>query len=159
MSNAHDATDSDPFHLARFVAAQDGIYPRVVQELKAGRKRSHWMWFIFPQLQGLGTSEMARRYAIRGLDEARAYLAHPLLGTRLVECTRIVNGLHGSSALQIFGQPDDLKFHSSLTLFELAAGNHSEFSTALEKYFAGHRDPATLQHLQPPGAGNDRSGA
>ncbi len=152
MSTANDATDSDPFQLLRFVAAQDAVHPQVVQELKAGRKRSHWMWFIFPQLQGLGTSEMAHRYAISGLPEAHAYLTHPLLGPRLVECTRIVNGLHGSSALQIFGHPDDLKFRSSLTLFELVADNRSDFSTALEKYFAGQRDPATLQRLQVPGA-------
>jgi len=156
VSTAHDATDSDPFQLARFVAAQDGVYLRVVQELRTGRKRSHWMWFIFPQLEGLGTSEMARRYAISGLPEAQAYLTHPLLGTRLIECTRIVNGLHGSSALQIFGHPDDLKFHSSLTLYELVAGKHSEFSTALDKYFAGQRDPATLQRLQLPDDGNGR---
>lgn len=158
MSTAHDATDADPFQLARFVAAQDGIYPQVVQEIRTGRKRSHWMWFIFPQLEGLGTSEMARRYAISGLPEAQAYLTHPLLGTRLIECTRIVNGLPGSSALQIFGHPDDRKLRSSLTLFELVAGNRSDFSSALDKYFAGQRDPATLQRLQLPGHGNDRSG-
>lgn len=137
----------DRFALGRFVAAQDGIYQDVLEELRAGRKRSHWMWFVFPQIDGLGTSATARRYAIKSRAEAREYLAHPVLGARLLECTRAVNGLQGRTAQQIFGSPDDRKFCSSMTLFELVAGADSEFSLALEKYHAGRRDPATLELL------------
>lgn len=147
MSAGSPGTDADPFDLARFVAAQEGTYEHVVRELRAGRKRSHWMWFVFPQVEGLGHSAAARRYAIRGLAEARAYLAHPVLGPRLAECTRIVNGLQGLSAHVIFGYPDDLKLCSSMTLFELVAGRGSEFSAALDKYFHGRRDPATVSLL------------
>ena len=137
-----------PFDLTRFVWAQEGLYEHVVQELRSGRKRSHWMWFVFPQVEGLGYSPTARRYAIRSLAEAHAYLEHPVLGARLVECTRIVNGLRGLSAHAIFGHPDDLKFCSSMTLFELVAGAGSDFSTALDRYYGGRRDPATLRCLQ-----------
>jgi uncharacterized protein (DUF1810 family) len=144
----HDA--ADPFDLSRFLAAQEGVYESALQELRAGRKRSHWMWFIFPQIDGLGTSATARRYAIRGLVEARAYLAHPVLGARVAECTRTVNGLQGRTALQIFGTPDHLKFRSSMTLFELAAGARSGFSVALDKYCSGKRDPETLRLLRTP---------
>lgn len=136
--------DGDPFALARFLEAQEGIYANVVQELRAGRKRSHWMWFVFPQIDGLGASATARHYAIKSLDEVRAYLEHPVLGARLLECTRIVNELQGRTALQIFGTPDNLKFCSSLTLFELVAGHGAEFSAALDKYCSGRRDVATL---------------
>ena len=137
----------DPFDLHRFVAAQAGVYEDAVDELRDGRKQSHWMWFVFPQLAGLGVSPTARRYAIRGLDEARAYLAHPLLGVRLHECTAIVNALAGRSAQDIFGPPDDAKFRSSMTLFEQAAGQVEPFRRALDKYFGGARDPRTLQLL------------
>ena len=144
---------ADHFHLDRFLAAQTGVYQNVVQELRSGQKRSHWMWFIFPQMAGLGTSPTARLYAITGLEEARAYLAHPVLGARLTECTNLVNAHEGRTAHQIFGSPDDMKFHSSMTLFELASGAASDFAFAIEKYFAGARDPLTLQLLgRSPGS-------
>ena len=107
----------DPFNLDRFVQAQDPVLAQVRAELWAGHKRTHWMWFVFPQLAGLGRSDTARYYALASLEEARAYLAHPLLGPRLIECTNLVNAVEGRSAHQIFGSPDDLKFHSSMTLF------------------------------------------
>jgi uncharacterized protein (DUF1810 family) len=138
----------DPFDLARFVAAQEGVYEHALAELASGRKRSHWMWFVFPQLAGLGRSATARRYAIASLDEARAYLAHPVLGRRLCECTQAVNALTDRSLAQIFGSPDDLKFRSSMTLFERAAGEGTQFSIALDKYCGGCRDAATLRLLR-----------
>ncbi len=143
----------DPFDLARFVDAQAGNHAQALEELRAGRKRSHWMWFVFPQFEGLGLSATSRRYAIRSLDEARAYLAHPVLGARLLECTRATNAHAGRSAHEIFGSPDDMKLRSSMTLFELAAGPGSEFSKALEKYFDGRRDAKTLElvRLASPG--------
>ena len=143
------ATSSDPFDLARFVWAQDGTFEHALRELRSGRKRSHWMWFVFPQVAGLGYSPTAQRYGIRSLAEARAYLEHPILGPRLLECTHIVNGLQGLSAHQIFGYPDDLKFGSSMTPFELAADTGSEFSTALDRYYGGRRDAMTLRLLEP----------
>jgi uncharacterized protein (DUF1810 family) len=152
-----NARGADPFALARFVAAQDGVHEEALRELTAGRKRSHWMWFVFPQVAGLGMSPTAQRYAITGLPEARAYLEHPVLGARLVECTRTVNRLTGRSLLQIFGPPDDLKFRSSMTLFELAAGPGSVFSAALDKYCAGSRDPATLRLVESAGGGESRN--
>ncbi len=135
----------DPFDLQRFVEAQAGCYEQAVDELRAGLKRSHWMWFIFPQFEGLGASATSRRFAIRSLPEAREFLRHPVLGAHLAECTRIVNGLQGLSARHIFGLPDDLKFRSSMTLFELVAAPESDFAAALDKYFAGDRDPKTRQ--------------
>jgi uncharacterized protein (DUF1810 family) len=135
------------FDLSRFVEAQAGVYADALAELRAGRKRSHWMWFVFPQLEGLGTSPMAQRYALAGPDEARAYLAHPVLGPRLRECTRAVLAAQGRTLHEIFGSPDDLKFRSSMTLFEIAAGTGSDFSTALERYCGGDRDGATLAKL------------
>ena len=143
MTGASD----DPYDLARFVAAQEPVYAQATAELAAGRKRSHWMWFVFPQLEGLGASAMAQRYAIRSLAEARAYLAHPLLGARLKECVGLVNKVEGRSAHEIFGSPDDLKFHSSMTLFAAAAPQEPLFGEALHKYFAGRRDPLTLAKL------------
>jgi uncharacterized protein (DUF1810 family) len=137
----------DPFDLARFVAAQRGVYERALSELESGTKRSHWMWFVFPQLTGLGRSATAQRYAISSLMEARAYLAHAVLGVRLRECTRAVNSLTGRSLVEIFGSPDDLKFCSSMTLFERADGEGTEFSTALDKHCAGRRDELTLRLL------------
>jgi uncharacterized protein (DUF1810 family) len=159
----------DPYNLARFVTAQQGVYARVLDELAVGRKSSHWMWFIFPQLQGLGSSSTARHYAIGSLAEARAYLAHPLLGARLRECTALVNGLEGTTAQDVFGYPDYLKFRSCMTLFAHAAGEFSAdkpaageqsgsasragsagqlFVTAVAKYFAGEEDPLTRELLR-----------
>ena len=141
-------SDGDPFDLERFVRAHAGVYERALAELAAGEKRTHWMWFVFPQLAGLGHSATAQHYAIRSLAEARAYLTHPLLGARLRDCTRAVNGVQGRSVHAIFGPPDDLKFCSSMTLFERAAGaNGGEFAAALDKYYAGRRDAATLALL------------
>lgn len=137
----------DPFKLERFVAAQAPLYATVLKELKAGSKESHWMWFVFPQLQGLGSSAMAQRYAISGTDEARAYLAHSVLGPRLRECTETVNAVHARSAFRIFGSPDDMKFHSSMTLFAAVAEDPAPFTFALDKYFGGQRDPRTLALL------------
>jgi uncharacterized protein (DUF1810 family) len=138
---------ADPFNLERFVRAQQPVYAQVLAELAAGRKRSHWMWFIFPQLAGLGHSATARTYAISAPAEARAYLQHALLGARLRECTALVNGLTGSTVGEIFGYPDDLKFRSSMTLFACTAGAGEAglFRQALAKYFAGEGDPLTRE--------------
>jgi len=137
----------DPFDLQRFVDAQGSEYQGVLAELRAGRKRSHWIWFIFPQLKGLGRSSTSEYYGISSLDEARAYLRHPILGPRLVECTGLVNRIEGSSVGDIFGFPDNLKFCSSMTLFARAADDPTPFTAALEKYFGGERDPRTLELL------------
>jgi uncharacterized protein (DUF1810 family) len=137
---------TDEYNLQRFLGAQDPIYHTVLDELRAGRKRSHWMWFIFPQIQGLGSSMMAQQYAIATLDEARSYLAHPVLGERLRECSRIVASLEGRTAESIFAYPDDLKFHSSMTLFAQASPGEV-FDENLQKYFKGVRDAATLDKL------------
>lgn len=134
----------DPFDLSRFVEAQASTYSRALAELRAGDKRSHWMWFVFPQIAGLGFSPTAQQYAIGGLAEARAYLDHPVLGPRLRECTAAVNGVAGRSAHAIFGSPDDLKFRSSMTLFREAAPGEALFQAALDKYFGGEPDPRTL---------------
>jgi uncharacterized protein (DUF1810 family) len=136
--------------LARFVEAQDPVIAAVRAELSAGRKRTHWMWFVFPQLAGLGRSEMAHRYALASLDEARAYLAHPILGARLREMTALANAHAGTSAHAIFGSPDDVKFHSSMTLFSLAAPQEPVFRDALERFFGGAPDPGTLALLRTP---------
>ena len=138
---------ADPFDLERFVEAQDPVYPRALAELREGRKRSHWMWFVFPQLRGLGHSPMAWRYGIASLAEARAYLAHPVLGPRLLACTQAVLGVQGRSALEIFGSPDDLKFRSCVTLFARAAPDPAPFCDALDRYFGGAPDPATTARL------------
>lgn len=136
---------NDPFNLERFVEAQKPVYARVLGELRAGQKASHWMWFVFPQIQGLGGSPMAIRYAIASLAEARAYLGHPVLGPRLIECCEILDGLEGRSAEAIFGYPDVLKLRSSLTLFARAAGERdSVFDALLDKYYDGEPDPQTL---------------
>ena len=116
---------SDPFDLQRFVEAQDPVYSRVVSELRSGRKTSHWMWFVFPQMRGLGQSAMATKYGISGPDEAAAYLRHAVLGARLRECTGLVNQIEGSSIDDIFGSPDNMKFHSCMTLFESVATEQS----------------------------------
>lgn len=135
------------FDLQRFVDAQDTVYDTVRAELSAGHKRSHWMWYIFPQLAGLGRSETARHYALSGVEEAQAYLAHPLLGQRLEECCKILTDIEGRTASAIFGYPDDLKLHSSLILFAQAAPDQPLFGACLAKYFNGQRDAATLQLL------------
>jgi uncharacterized protein (DUF1810 family) len=154
----------DPYDLERYVRAQEGVYARVRAELAAGRKASHWMWFVFPQLRGLGSSPTAQHYALASLAEARAYLAHALLGQRLLECTRLVNRIEGRSARAIFGYPDDLKFRSCMTLFARAsgapaggandtagrpdaAGGACEFDQALARYYGGEPDPLTLRLL------------
>jgi uncharacterized protein (DUF1810 family) len=139
---------SDPYDLQRFVDAQVSVIDDVRAELAAGRKRTHWMWFVFPQIAGLGHSAMAQHYAISSRDEARAFLAHPVLGTRLVELTRIVNGVQGRSVSDIFGYPDDMKFHSSMTLFAHTADDADVFNEALRRYFEGRADEATLSRLQ-----------
>jgi uncharacterized protein (DUF1810 family) len=135
------------FNLQRFVDAQTDYYDRVVSELRAGMKRSHWMWFIFPQITGLGSSSTARYYAINSLKEAEAYLAHPVLGARLRECTLIVNKIEGRSVDEIFGYPDDHKFRSSMTLFAKASAENQIFLDALKKYFDGEMDELTLERL------------
>jgi uncharacterized protein (DUF1810 family) len=138
---------TDAFQFSRFVDAQEPVFSEVLRELRAGRKSSHWMWFIFPQIEGLGHSSTARRFAIRSLDEAKAYLDHPVLGPRLRECTRLVNAVEGRTASKIFGYPDDLKFRSSMTLFAQASDDNAEFLAAIRKYFAGEFDALTLERL------------
>jgi uncharacterized protein (DUF1810 family) len=146
----------DPYDLDRFVQAQQPVYARVCAELAAGRKRTHWMWYVFPQLKSLGSSPTAKYYGIGSLAEARAYLAHPLLGERLRECTALVNGLEATTAQTIFGYPDELKFRSCMTLFGCAAGERTlpdpapggdPFSAALARYYAGEADPLTVKLL------------
>lgn len=139
---------NDSHDLQRFVDAQNPVYASVLRELRAGEKRGHWMWFIFPQLRGLGQSPMAQRYGIANLDEAMAYLRHPVLGPHLIECTRIVNGLKRQRIDDLFPYPDDLKFRSSMTLFHEAAPEVAEFREALDRYYAGAPDTRTLQMLK-----------
>ena len=138
---------NDPYNLKRFIDAQESIYPQALAELRNGRKRSHWMWFIFPQVDGLGFSAMSKYYAIQSLAEARQYLEHPLLGNRLRECAQALLALAGHSASDIFGYPDNLKLKSSMTLFEQAAGAESDFAAVLEKYYGGERDQRTREIL------------
>lgn len=140
----------DPFDLNRFVTAQAKVFATALAELKAGRKQSHWMWFVFPQLRGLGSSSLSRLYGIASVDEARAFLAHPLLGERLVLCTRPVLETEGASLAEIFGHPDDAKFCSSMTLFALASGDREGvFQQALDRFCAGRMDDRTLALLSP----------
>ena len=146
--NPNRGNPNPTFDLARFVDAQGAAYPQALQELQAGHKRSHWMWFIFPQVAGLGLSTMAQRYAISGLNEAQAYLQHAVLGERLRVCTAAVNAVTGRTARQVFGSPDDMKFRSSMTLFGRAAPAEPAFRAALERYFDGQKDPRTLEKLQ-----------
>ncbi len=141
---------ADPFDLDRFVRAQDPVLDQVRRELAEGRKRSHWMWFVFPHLRGLGRSATAQHYGIGSLAEARAYSAHPVLGPRLVECTGLVNRVEGRSVHEIFGGPDDLKFHSSMTLFASANPDAPTFRAALDKYFGGAMDSLTVEKLRRP---------
>ena len=137
---------TNPFDLQRFLDAQSSVYPLVLDELRRGRKQSHWMWFIFPQLAGLGHSAMAQRFAIASREEAVAYLGHGVLGSRLRECTALVNGIEGRTILEILGSPDDLKFHSSMTLFGVVSSD-PQFAVAITKFYGGKRDQRTLDLL------------
>ena len=139
----------DPFDLDRFVRAQASDYERALAEINEGSKRSHWMWYVFPQLAGLGQSPTSQHYAINSVDEARAYLAHPILGPRLMECASAVLDVHDKTAHEIFGSPDDLKLKSSATLFALVSPDDSIFHRVLEKYFGGHADERTLALVYP----------
>lgn len=135
--------------LERFVEAQEPVIERAMAELRAGRKTSHWMWFVFPQARGLGHSPMAQRFALSSRAEAEAYLRHPILGPRLRECTRLVNAVDGRTIEEIFGHPDHLKFRSSMTLFAHATADNQVFADAIDKYFGGEYDPLTLERLEP----------
>jgi uncharacterized protein (DUF1810 family) len=146
QSRRHQNPADDPFNLERFVLAQDSVYQDVVSELRAGTKMSHWMWFIFPQIRGLGRSPVSAEYAISGRKEAQAYLQHAILGARLKECTNVVLHVEGRSATEIFGSPDDMKFRSCMTLFSQVSDDDL-FTKALQKYFAGVPDPLTLDRL------------
>jgi uncharacterized protein (DUF1810 family) len=138
----------DPYDLQRFIDAQHGLYARVQKELASGRKTTHWMWFIFPQFKWLGHSATAQKYAISSLSEAKAYLEHPVLGARLRDCTQLVTSLNGLSVEDIFGYPDHLKFHSSMTLFAHAARDNQIFMKALSKYWHTEFDNQTLEQLK-----------
>ena len=140
-------SNPDPHPLSRFLTAQADVYETALAELRRGRKETHWMWFIFPQLAGLGSSEMAQRYALRGRDEAAAYLAHPILGPRLEECARVILEVPGKSALEILGSPDDLKLKSCATLFREVAESRSRFADILDRFFSGEPDSRTLALL------------
>jgi uncharacterized protein (DUF1810 family) len=142
MTHTHD-----PYNLQRFVEAQAPVYIQVREELRQGSKRTHWMWFIFPQITGLGSSPTAVHFAITSKDEAVAYLNHPILGPRLTECVTLINQVEHRTIDQIFGFPDNLKFHSSITLFAQSAPDNQLFLDALQKYFNGQSDPATLRLL------------
>lgn len=136
---------ADPFHLTRFLDAQSGVYGQVCTELRAGAKRTHWIWYIFPQLAGLGSSSTARHFGIGSLAEAQAYLAHPVLGERLHECARLVTAIEGRSVEDIFGWPDNLKLRSSMTLFARATEDNADFTAVLDKFYGGQPDPRTLE--------------
>jgi uncharacterized protein (DUF1810 family) len=141
-------TDADQTHdLSRFLEAQEGVHTRAIAEIRGGRKRSHWMWFVFPQLAGLGRSATSQRYSIRDLAEAKAYLDHPVLGARLRECAEAACGVKGRSALELFGSPDDLKLRSCATLFAQVSPHGSVFHRLLDKYFGGAPDEKTLRLL------------
>jgi uncharacterized protein (DUF1810 family) len=142
-----DLSAADPFNLARFVQAQERDYEQAMSEIRTGRKRSHWMWYIFPQLEGLGFSSTSRHYAIRGPAEAEAYLRHPILGPRLLESARAAIVLEGPSASDVFGSPDDMKLRSCATLFACVSPAGSVFQQLLDKYFGGERDDKTLALL------------
>jgi uncharacterized protein (DUF1810 family) len=136
--------DPDPYDLRRFIDAQEGVYESALSEIRSGRKRSHWMWYIFPQCEGLGSSPTSRRYAIRSLDEAKAYLRHPVLGPRLLESANVALRAQGCSASDVFGYPDDMKLRSCATLFACASPAGSPFEQLLDKYFGGERDEVTM---------------
>src|SRR5438046_1490500 len=141
----------DPYNLQRFVDAQNPVYDNVCSELRQGRKTRHWMWFVFPQIEGLGHSSMARTFAIASLDEAKAYLLHPVLGRRIIECTELISKIEGRTIDQILGYPDDLKFRSSMTLFAHATADNQVFEDAIRKYFGGEYDQLTLERVQRKG--------
>jgi uncharacterized protein (DUF1810 family) len=147
FSRNPDQPSADPFGLERFIAAQNPVFHHVLLELEAGTKTGHWMWFIFPQIRGLGRSPASVEYAISSREEAKAYLQHPVLGPRLKECTRLVILADGSSAHEVFGSPDDMKFRSSMTLFAEVSRGDDIFKRALLKYFNGEPDPLTLDRL------------
>ncbi|WP_338799214.1 DUF1810 domain-containing protein [Acidovorax sp. DW039] len=134
--------------LDRFLQAQEPVWSRVQNELKSGKKRTHWMWFVFPQFKGLGRSETAARYAIQSVAEGKAYLSHPVLGSRLRECCHTLAGLESTSALDVFGTPDDLKLHSCMTLFSVVSNNEPVFQAVLDKFFDGRADPLTLDLIE-----------
>lgn len=138
----------DPFDLERFISAQEGIYSQVLAEIKRGQKRSHWMWYIFPQIEGLGFSPISKHYAVKSLAEARQYLEHPVLGSRLLECAQALLEVKGRSADEIFGYPDELKLRSCMTLFAQVASPRSEFEQVLDLYYAGQPDQQTLLILK-----------
>jgi uncharacterized protein (DUF1810 family) len=138
---------NDPYNLQRFLDAQNPVYDQVCQELRSGQKRGHWMWFVFPQLRGLGHSHMATVYGISSRQEAETYLNHPILALRLRECTRLVNLVEGRSIHQILGYPDDMKFKSSMSLFASVTSDNQIFNEALQKYFGGELDPLTIHRL------------
>jgi len=145
MAHSTDSRDADdPYDLSRFLQAQQDDYERALSEIKSGRKQTHWMWYIFPQFQGLGFSSTAQHYAIKSIDEARAYLDHPALGPRLVECAEAALGVDGKSAREIFGSPDDLKLRSCATLFACVSPLNSVFTRLLSKYYGGRHDDKTL---------------
>jgi uncharacterized protein (DUF1810 family) len=137
----------DPYDLDRFLRAQEGVYDHALAELRSGRKRSHWMWFVFPQIDGLGLSPTSRYFSIKRRAEAQAYLDHPVLGKRLLECSDSVLAIRGKTAHQIFGSPDDMKLKSCATLFETVAAGHAQFGRLLDAYFGGERDAATHRLL------------
>jgi uncharacterized protein (DUF1810 family) len=150
MAAPEQPDNSDPYDLGRFLAAQRDTYADALAEIRAGRKRSHWMWFMFPQIQGLGFSENARYYAIANADEARAYLTHPVLGPRLLEITGALLGVEGKSAHEILGSPDDMKLRSSATLFASILPPGSVFEQILTRFFSGQPDPETIRRLARP---------
>jgi uncharacterized protein (DUF1810 family) len=139
----------DPYNLTRFVQAQEADYDQALTEIRAGAKRSHWMWYVFPQFVGLGSSPTSRNYAIKSREEAKAYLAHPILGPRLIECAEAALQIEGHSAVQIFGSPDDMKLRSSATLFAAVSSGGSVFHRLIDKYFDGKQDVRTLELISP----------
>lgn len=149
---------SDAFDLERFADAQRDIYEQALSEIRGGRKQSHWMWFVFPQLAGLGSSPTSRFYAIENIDEARAYLGHPILGKRLAECAEVVLAIEGKSASEIFGSPDDMKLQSCMTLFALASPAGSIYERVLDKFFAGEQDRETIRLLEGSERGRSHHG-
>lgn len=160
MTGGLPRNHNDPHDLDRFLAAQEPDYARALSEIRAGRKTSHWMWYIFPQVAGLSVSPMSKRYAIRSVAEADAYLRHPVLGPRLLESFQAVLGVEGKTALELFGSPDDMKLHSSATLFARVSPAGSVFERTLDRYFGGQPDGATLARINrptPPAPGSDRA--
>jgi uncharacterized protein (DUF1810 family) len=148
MANPHAARADDPYDLKRFLQAQADDYQQALAEIKSGRKRGHWMWYIFPQIDGLGISATSKHYSIKSVEEAKAYLEHPILGPRLLECVEALLAIEGKSATQIFGAPDDLKLRSCATLFASVSPPDSTFQQLLNKYYAGQSDDKTLELLK-----------